>query len=302
MTAGADGARLSGHSFNGRYEALKGEVDAYLSGNLPSFEAEGHKLLGEAMRYSALAGGKRIRGVLALAVRDLLTEDCLAARGAIIHIAGAIEYIHAYSLIHDDMPCMDDDDFRRGKHSCHKVYGEGMAMLAGDALLNLAFEILLDKACELAPQALSARFVSASALIARAAGACGMAGGQAIDLGATFTDEARLDHMHRLKTGRLFGAAVLAPAVCMGAGEDEYSALRSYSEAIGQAFQVRDDLSDAEGEEGTDDRLNYAAMFGADRAREKLAAACDEAVGSLGRFSGRADFLRQIAHFIAEGP
>ncbi|MDR3122088.1 MAG: polyprenyl synthetase family protein, partial [Clostridiales bacterium] len=212
-----------GLSFEGRYGEYKRVVDGFLRARLPAFEAEGQARLGEAMRYSAADGGKRVRGVLALAVNDLLGGDVQPA----LPLAGAIELIHAYSLVHDDMPCMDDDDFRRGKPSCHRAFGEAIALLAGDALLNLAFEVLLEWLAEQGPGAGRA---AAAAFIARAAGADGMAGGQAIDLCAKIADESALTHLHRLKTGRLICAAVLAPAICLGAGADDYAALRQYGD------------------------------------------------------------------------
>ena len=304
----AEGSHLC---FLRKYETLKNEVSAFMDSHIPVFEAEGQKTLGEAMRYSVLSGGKRIRGVLALTVCELLTDaagivgaSSGLARDNILHLAGAIEFIHAYSLIHDDMPSMDNDDYRRGKPTCHKVFGEGMAMLAGDALLNLAFEILTAKASEINDKmpgnhGAGLNFSGAAALVARAAGSMGMAGGQAIDLCADITDEAHLDNLHRLKTGAMFDAAILAPAICLCAGENDYGALRGYSGALGLAFQISDDISDMEGAGAIDERLNYAALFGISRAKARLAEACSEAAGYLKHFSQHADFLREIIAFVS---
>jgi len=280
-------------SFDDKYNAYKRVIDKFLDDNLPSSDVDGQRMLCEAMRYSVTAGGKRLRGVLALAVCELLGGD-----GAVVlPLAGAIEYIHAYSLVHDDLPCMDDDDFRRGKPSSHRVYGEGCAVLAGDALLNLAFETLLDGAVAAPP---GYRFTEAAAYIAGAAGARGMAGGQAVDLYADIADEARLDCLHMLKTGRLFCAAILAPAICLGAGAEAYNALDGYGRAIGLAFQIKDDLLDTGNAEAVCERQNYAAITGVGHAEEKLYGCCAKAIECLSGFSQKADFLRGIAGFILE--
>ena len=332
-------------SFEEQYGLFKNEIDVFLDRKLPAYEAEGQKLLGEAMRYSVSAGGKRIRGVLAMAVFELLdglsgqsrtrldrlpartdrkqASDILRSkspdpapepmeiypRTAILTLAGAVEFIHAYSLIHDDMPCMDDDDYRRGKPSCHKAYGEGIAMLAGDALLNLAMELLLDQAAYISAESRRApasgiisglRFTEAAAYMARAAGAGGMAGGQAIDLVADIHDGERLKYMHRLKTGRLFDAAILAPAVCLRADADAYEALSRYGGALGCAFQIKDDLIDYQNEKSDAESRNYVSMFGVSRAEYAFCEACSDALNSLGGFSGEADFLRGMVKYISD--
>lgn len=283
--------------FEDKYGCLKKELEVFLDDNLPSFINDGQKLLGDAMRYGVTTGGKRLRGVLALASSDLLC----GAKDIALPIAGALEYLHAYSLIHDDMPCMDDDDYRRGKPSCHKVYGEGAAMLAGDALLNLAFEILLDNAVS-GPQADGPRrykFAEAAAYIARAAGSSGMAGGQAIDMFGDIRDESQLAALHGLKTGRLFEAAVLAPAICLGAEAGEYDALKRYGVSIGYAFQIRDDLTDLDNAGSDERKRNFAALFGISYAERALNEHYTTAVDSLAGFTERADFLRDIAGFMA---
>ena len=316
--SGSARAAAGGVLFGKKYTGLKNEIDAFLENNLPAFDAEGQKTLGEAMRYSVTAGGKRLRGVLAMAVSEMFdvipelsrapiespsapTRDS-QVHDAVLTLAGALEYIHAYSLIHDDMPCMDDDDYRRGKPSCHKVYGEGMAMLAGDALLNLAFEILFEhSACEslISDSQECLLFAKAASYIARAAGAGGMAGGQAIDIYADAESEAQLIYMHKLKTGRLFDAAVLAPAMYLRAGAGDLDALRKFSGALGFAFQIKDDLSDAKSVDTVDEKRNYAALFGYSKAEQKLQELYLEAIGSLDGLSRNADFLRYIVNFIS---
>jgi geranylgeranyl diphosphate synthase type II len=248
------------------------------------------------MRYSCEAGGKRIRAVLALAVCDLLGGEQAEA----LPLACAIELIHAYSLIHDDLPCMDDDDYRRGKPSCHKAFGESLALLAGDALLNLAFEVLLEQRS----------LTDAARYIAKASGAGGMAGGQAVDLHGNVRSLEQLKQLHALKTGRLIDAAVCAPAILLEAGPAATDALSRYAGGIGLAFQIRDDILDESGtfaqmgkEAGRDAKMHkttYVSLLGRAAAETYLAEVCREAVDSLAPFGGKAGFLRDTAKFIAE--
>jgi farnesyl diphosphate synthase len=193
--------------------------------------------LGDAMRYAVLDGGKRLRPLLVLAACDAVGGDTAAAMRAAV----AVELIHAYSLVHDDMPCMDDDALRRGKPTAHVKYGEAQAMLAGDAMQALAFEVLTPD--DGMPAALQARLVS---LLARAAGHDGMAGGQAIDLASVgkVLDESALRDMHRRKTGALLQASVLMGAACGPTTPAAWQALAEYGAALGLAFQVVDDILD----------------------------------------------------------
>lgn len=193
--------------------------------------------LGDAMRYAVLDGGKRLRPLLVLAACDAVGGDT----GAAMRAAVAVELIHAYSLVHDDMPCMDDDALRRGKPTVHVKYGEAQAMLAGDAMQALAFEVLTPG--DGMPAALQARLVS---LLARAAGHEGMAGGQAIDLASVgkALDESALRDMHRRKTGALLQASVLMGAACGPTTPAAWQALADYGAALGLAFQVVDDILD----------------------------------------------------------
>lgn len=226
--------------------------------------------LGTAMRYAVLDGGKRLRPLLVLAASD-------AAGGlpeAALRAACSVELIHAYSLVHDDMPCMDNDVLRRGKPTVHVQFGEAPALLAGDALQALAFELLTPE--EGVPPAMQARLCR---LLARAAGADGMAGGQAIDLASVGVglDEAQLRRMHRLKTGALLQASVAMGAACADAAPDVTEPLLRYGAAIGLAFQVVDDILDVTadsatlgktaGKDAASDKPTYVSLLGLDRAR-----------------------------------
>jgi farnesyl diphosphate synthase len=227
--------------------------------------------LGAAMRYAVLAGGKRLRPLLVLAACEAVGGD----RSAAIRAACAVELIHAYSLVHDDMPCMDNDVLRRGKPTVHVQFGEAQAMLAGDAMQALAFEVLTPEE-GMAP-ALQARLC---ALLARAAGFAGMAGGQAIDLASIgqSLDEPTLRDMHRRKTGMLLQASVMMGAACGKASAATLAALNDYGAAIGLAFQVVDDILDVTQESATlgktagkdqqDNKPTYVTVLGLEPARQ----------------------------------
>ncbi len=201
--------------------------------------------LGEAMQYAVLGGGKRLRPLLALAACESVSGHAEAA----LRAACAAELIHAYSLVHDDMPCMDNDVLRRGKPTVHVKYGQATALLAGDALQALAFELLTPQG-EVVPPAMQAKLC---ALLARAAGEAGMAGGQAIDLASVgkALDEAQLKKMHELKTGALLQASVMMGAVCGSTTSAQTQALSDYGHAIGLAFQVVDDILDVTADSAT---------------------------------------------------
>lgn len=214
------------------------ELDATEAALMEWVPQEAPAGLGEAMRYGVLDGGKRLRPLLVMAACDAVNGHGHAGRRAAV----AVELIHAYSLVHDDMPCMDDDVLRRGKPTVHVKYGEAQAMLAGDAMQALAFEVLTPSDDTISPH-LQARLC---ALLARAAGHAGMAGGQAIDLasvGCTL-DEPALRDMHRRKTGALLQASVLMGAACGDCSEAAWRALGDYGAAVGLAFQVVDDILD----------------------------------------------------------
>jgi len=240
--------------------------------------------LGEAMRYSLEAGGKRVRPVLCiLACEAVGGTSAQALPGAL-----ALEYVHTYSLIHDDLPAMDDDDLRRGRPTNHKVFGEGHAILAGDALLTEAFGVLAAAALD------PGRRAEALLLLAEGAGWRGMAGGQALDLEGETLHSYDLDHLrliHRLKTGALLRTSVEIGAVLGGAAPVERSALRAYGEAIGLAFQIQDDILDATateadlgkraGKDAGRGKITYPSLLGLDGARKALEEATETALCHL---------------------
>jgi len=257
--------------------------------------------LGEAMRYSLEAGGKRVRPVLCiLACEAVGGTPAEALPGAL-----ALEYVHTYSLIHDDLPAMDDDDLRRGRPTNHKVFGEGHAVLAGDALLTEAFGVLA--AADLDP----GKRAEALALLAEGAGWRGMAGGQALDLEGETLAAYDLDHLrliHRLKTGALLRAAVEIGAVLGGAAPVERSALRAYGEAIGLAFQIQDDILDATatdadlgkraGKDAGRGKITYPSLLGLDGARKALEEATETALCHLASLPNR-NSLAAWARYLA---
>ena len=258
----------------------------------------------EAMRYSLYAGGKRVRPVLCLAAAEALGVE----PAPLLPLACALECIHTYSLIHDDLPAMDDDDLRRGKPTNHVVFGEAGAILAGDGLLTFAFDLLSDPA-------LSGYIGDHDRLrlihvVARAAGPLGMVGGQALDVASEgkAVDFETLRTIHRCKTGALITASVQAGAIIGGGDESQYKALTVYGEAIGLAFQIYDDLLNVEGttEElgkaaGSDadrEKATYPAFFGVDGTRAKAREAVAAAEKALADFDHRAEPLRELARYI----
>ena len=258
------------------------------------------KTLAESMRYSLMAGGKRLRPILLMEA-----AEAVGGRGEdYIHAACALEMIHTYSLIHDDLPAMDNDDYRRGKLTNHKVYGAGIATLAGDALLTLAFEAILRQKAD---SETLCRVIRESS---QAAGPDGMVGGQAIDMeseGKSITmDELR--KMHMGKTGALFRAAIRSGAILAGAGETELNALTRYAEAFGLAFQITDDILDVIGDEneigkpvGSDERNHkstYVTLTSLEKARQLAKDAVDEAVLALEPFGDKAWFLKELVEFL----
>ena len=258
------------------------------------------KTLAESMRYSLMAGGKRLRPVLLMEA-----AEAVGGRGEdYIHAACALEMIQTYSLIHDDLPAMDNDDYRRGKLTNHKVYGAGIATLAGDALLTLAFEVILRQKAD------SETLCRVIREISQAAGPDGMVGGQAIDMeseGKSITmDELR--QMHMGKTGALFRAAIRSGAILAGAGETELNALTRYAEAFGLAFQITDDILDVIGDEneigkpvGSDERNHkstYVTLTSLEKARQLAKDAVDEAVLALEPFGDKAWFLKELVEFL----
>lgn len=288
-------------SFADSLTAAGCETDGALDRLLPNPEGPEARLY-EAMRYSILAGGKRFRPFLVLCGASLF--DVPRARA--LNVAAATEMVHCYSLIHDDLPAMDNDDLRRGKPTCHVAFDEATAILAGDALLTLAFEVLSD--AETHPDAnVRCRLVAA---LARAIGGAGMVGGQLIDLMAeqTGADLGAIAHMESLKTGALISFACEAGAILAEASESEHSALREFALASGLAFQIADDLLDVEGKAsdigktaGKDieaGKATFVAVLGVEGARERAFSLVDEANAHLSMFGARAEILRDASRFV----
>lgn len=258
-----------------------------------------------AMRYSVFAGGKRLRPVLVLAAAEVVGGD----RTCVLPAACALELIHTYSLIHDDLPAMDNDDFRRGKPTSHKVFGEAIAILAGDALLTYAFELIARCSCEgLVPPD---RVTRAIYEISRAAGSTGLIGGQVVDIittGRVLESEDVLWYMHEAKTAALYRAALRSGAILGGGHEESIERLGEFGLHFGLAFQITDDILDMEGDQeklgkpvGSDarNRKNTSVtVLGLHRAREEARNRCRLALEALRGFGPEADFLRAAAEFI----
>jgi len=256
----------------------------------------------EAMRYSALAPGKRLRPLLALAGARLFG----VARSSALQVAAAIEMVHAYSLIHDDLPAMDNSDLRRGRPTCHKRFDEATAVLAGDGLLTMAFEVLAQHDTHGDP-AVRIELVSA---LAAAAGAAGMVGGQMIDLIAERQplDIGAITRLQRMKTGALIAFSCEAGAILAKASDESRTALRGYAHDLGLAFQIADDLLDVEGSAaetgkpvGADaaaGKATFVSILGVERARAQAGLLVDQAVAHLDLFEQRAELLRQVAQFV----
>lgn len=257
--------------------------------------------LHESMRYAVLDGGKRIRPLLVFATGHLYD----ASAPTLARAAAAVEMIHAYSLVHDDMPCMDNDVLRRGKPTVHVEFGEATALLAGDALQAQAFVVLSNQQCD------PVLVVEMMRLLSRAAGAAGMCGGQAIDLasvGKSLTVD-ELENMHRLKTGALLTASVFLGAYCSKIpAEQEKNALNAYAKAIGLAFQVVDDILDitadsadlgkTAGKDSADNKPTYVSLLGLEESRQLAEKLRNDAYAALSIFDEKADYLRQLADLV----
>ncbi len=283
--------------------AVQRRVETALSHLLPPAEAIPARLH-QAMRYSCLNGGKRVRPLLAFAAGEL----CGAPQERLEIASCAVEMIHAYSLVHDDMPCMDNDVLRRGRPTCHIEYGEATALLVGDSLQSLAFELLARE--NLASPATQLEMLR---LLARASGSCGMAGGQAIDLDAVgrVLEQPELELMHALKTGALIRAAVMLGALCGEPLDKEASsALDRFSKRAGLLFQVVDDILDCTastatlgktaGKDSKSDKPTYVALMGLKQAQEFADDLRGQALDSLGVFGGRACRLIELTDFITQ--
>ncbi len=258
----------------------------------------------EAMRYSSLDGGKRLRPFLVLQSAALFN----VAPSSALRVGCAIEMVHCYSLIHDDLPCMDDDDLRRGRPTCHRRFDEATALLAGDALLTRAFDVLAAEPTHADPAVRCALVAE----LAHAAGAAGMVGGQMIDLRAAelTMDVAAITRLQQMKTGRLIGFSCEAGAVLAKASPNLRQALRNYAHDLGLAFQIADDLLDVEGDcaqvgkrvgkDADAGKATFVSVLGVDRARAQARLLADQACAHLDPFGDKADLLRATARFVVE--
>lgn len=274
-------------------------VNEALDQYLPDLN-ENPELIHESMRYSVHAGGKRLRPVLVLASAEAVGGDLLKS----LPTACAMELIHTYSLIHDDLPSMDNDDYRRGKLTNHKVFGESMAILAGDALLTLAFELITDSVEKDVPPKVIINVIKE---IATAAGSRGMIGGQVVDILSEdkTIDGDLLKYIHAHKTGALFKASIRAGAMLGGASENALNDLTEYAEYMGIAFQITDDILDVEGDSqtmgktvGSDQRKNkstYPSLYGMEESKRLAVEAVEKSLSALIKFDEKADILRYIA-------
>lgn len=285
--------------------AAREEAEAALERVLPA----AGDTLADAMRYSTLAGGKRLRPALALAIHDVLGGS-ETPRGEVAEAAVALELVHTYSLIHDDLPCMDDDALRRGKPTCHVVHGEAMALLAGDALQSLGFEVLASRPCG---EALAGRRAEAVLLLARAIGAGGMAGGQALDLTSSgagrdgLRTAGRLKEIHEKKTGRLLSASCELGAVLAGAPGERREASARFGDALGVLFQIADDLLDVTataavlgksvGKDRAQEKLTYVSVFGVDGAIAERERALQETLSLARALEGPSGLLAAMAEY-----
>jgi farnesyl diphosphate synthase len=279
------------------------EVETVLDAVL-SAEGAPEKVIYDAMRYTTLGGGKRLRPFLVMESARLFG----VSKASALRTGAALELIHCYSLVHDDLPAMDDDDLRRGKPTVHKQFDEATAILAGDGLVTMAFEVLADPATH--PDAeIRATLVLA---LAKASGVRGMVGGQMIDLDAeTKTlNLAEITKLQQLKTGALIGFGCEAGAILGRAAAADRKALRAYADTLGLAFQIADDLLDVEGsveetgkavgKDANAGKATFVSLLGIEGARRKAAALVDEAVSHLAGFDGRADLLRLTARFVVD--
>jgi geranylgeranyl diphosphate synthase type II len=276
------------------------EIETALEHLLPP-ESTPPQTIHRAMRYSVFAGGKRIRPILCLEAGRIFTENL----EGVIHAGCALEFIHTYSLIHDDLPALDNDDLRRGKPTNHKVFGEAMAVLAGDGLLTLAFQTLANAPIE------AERRVRVIAEIGAAAGTVnGMVGGQVVDVeaGGKPVDAATLEYIHRSKTAALIRGSIVAGAIAGSAPDPDVERLRKFSDLIGWAFQVIDDILDIEessaalgktaGKDQEQHKATYPSLYGLEKSRAIAADLEARALQELQPYGGRADRLRQLAQFL----
>lgn len=293
------------HAFQSRLENFQQRVNAALDKYLPSDDPPEHNLA-EAIRYSVIGGGKRIRPAMVYAAGEALgvSTDLMDIP------ACAVEMIHAYSLIHDDLPAMDDDDLRRGRPTCHKAFDEATAILAGDALQALAYEILAkDDHVELTPE----HRINMLSLLTEASGAHGMAGGQAVDLASVGKQLtlAQLEHMHQLKTGALIRASILLGGMCkQDISQQETDILSNYANCIGLSFQIQDDILDVisdtetlgkpQGSDTAQEKATFPAIIGLDESIKLAQKQHELALQHLEPLNDKADSLRLLSAYIVE--
>lgn len=293
------------HIFQSRLDKYQKRINAALDKYLPSDDPPEHNLA-EAIRYSVVGGGKRIRPAMVYA-----TGEAMGVSTDLLDIpACAVEMIHAYSLIHDDLPAMDDDDLRRGRATCHKAFDEATAILAGDALQALAYEILAkDNHKELTPE----HRIDMLSLLTEASGAHGMAGGQAVDLASVGKqlNLGQLEHMHQLKTGALIRASILLGGMCkQDISQDEMALLSNYALCIGLSFQIQDDILDVvsdtetlgkpQGSDEEQEKPTFPAIIGLEKSRQLAIEQHQLALKHLEPLDERADSLRQLSAYIVE--
>lgn len=289
-------------NFKEQYNSTKVKVEKELLYFIEKKKEKKQDIIYQAMEYSLNAGGKRFRPVLHLETIRLLggnPEDYMDS-------ACALEYIHTYSLLHDDLPAMDNDDFRRGVPTNHKVFGEDIAILAGDGLLNTAFEILLQKTVDSRDEAVA----EGSLYISRKAGTEGMIGGQVVDVisDGKQIDMGTLEYIHERKTAALIEAAIVSAAIMMKCRPEERQALEVYASKLGLAFQIADDILDVEGSfeelgkpigsDAENQKLTFASYYGLDKAKEKLQQVVEEAIHALSVFDKK-DFFVELTKYTA---
>jgi farnesyl diphosphate synthase len=305
MTAHASLANQAMQAFPEWVASKQQRIEDLLELCLPPASTAPSKLH-SAMRYSALDGGKRIRALLCYAAAELTDCESQIADAA----ACAVELIHANSLVHDDMPCMDDDDLRRGKPSCHKQFDDATALLVGDALQTLAFEVISDAKLYSNSHLTAYQQMRLVNLLAKATGSNGMAGGQGIDLasvGKTLS-QAELETMHQMKTGALIQASILLGAI--GANDIQLLAIRDFANAVGLAFQVVDDILDVEadsdtlgktaGKDADSNKPTYVSILGLGAAKQHAKTLYDQAISALAPLGSKAQRLRELTGIITQ--
>ena len=289
-------------TFEEKINEYREEIDNYLNSKLPSGDIP-PKNLHQAMNYSVMNGGKRIRPLLTFASAQSLKVDPKKLMPA----AAAIEFLHCFSLVHDDLPCMDDDDLRRGHPSTHKVYGEATAILAADALLSLSFEILATDYSFGGTPSINTSLIS---LISSATGSSGITGGQQLDLNAeeNIIEQSEVEHIYRQKTGKLLRACILAPTCFIEISLEKKTALERYVDALGLAFQIKDDVLEAEGSSQIigkssksdikKQKASFPIIFGLDISKKRIHELLDLAQNEISIFGDNAQPLKYMAESI----